>query len=375
MLGDQWKDFFTVPDWVPPTAAIFPAALVSTNAGRGSNKSSSRAIISNGSKIVVPEGYGLLLFQDGAITGYADEPGGYIWDSDDTLSQSIFAGNSFKKSIVIQSWERFKFGGQPGAQQLALFVRLKELQNNKFGTQSEVYWDDSYLNTQVGAVARGTFCITLIDPIKFAVDYVPATYLQGLEVFDFTDRDNPAAKQLLAEVVASLAAAFSNYTNDSERGNRISKIQQDSIGFSKALATAVDEAYDWQAGRGISISKVTIVGIEYDESTKILLQTVQRADALAGNRGNTNLIASVAEGIQAAGSNGGAEGILGIGIASGSVGLTGLIQQPNQAEPVMPSEQGEGDLIKGLEALKAALDSGLITQEEYEAAKAKALGI
>ena len=70
MLGDQWKDFYTVPAGVPATAALFGAVPQGTNAGRGSNTRGSENIISNGSKIVVPEGYGLLLFQDGKITGF-----------------------------------------------------------------------------------------------------------------------------------------------------------------------------------------------------------------------------------------------------------------------------------------------------------------
>lgn len=40
---------------------------------------------------------------------------------------------------------KFKFGGQPGSQQLAFYVNLKEIPNNKFGTQSEIYWDDAFL--------------------------------------------------------------------------------------------------------------------------------------------------------------------------------------------------------------------------------------
>ncbi|RZA13722.1 MAG: SPFH domain-containing protein, partial [Lysobacteraceae bacterium] len=91
MLGDQWKDFYTVPDGLPPTAALFAAVPRGTNAGRGSNTHGSTNIITNGSKIVVPEGYGLLLFQDGRITGFAAEAGGYEWRSDDINSQSIFA--------------------------------------------------------------------------------------------------------------------------------------------------------------------------------------------------------------------------------------------------------------------------------------------
>ena len=51
------------------------------------------AIITNGSKIVVPEGTALVTFQDGAVTGMIAEPGGYIWNSEDPNSQSMFAGD------------------------------------------------------------------------------------------------------------------------------------------------------------------------------------------------------------------------------------------------------------------------------------------
>src|SRR4051794_16523280 len=107
MLADQWKDFLTVPSGLPPTAALFAAVAQGANAGRGSNTRASTNIITNGSKIVVPEGYGLLLFQDGAITGFAAEPGGYIWQSDDVNSKSIFAGNGLVTPLITQSWERF----------------------------------------------------------------------------------------------------------------------------------------------------------------------------------------------------------------------------------------------------------------------------
>src|SRR5688572_15343731 len=141
MLADQWKDFYTIPDGLTPTAALFAAVPRGTNAGRGSNTKGSSNIITNGTKIVVPEGYALLLFQDGKITGLAAEACGYIWKSDDINSKSIFAGDNLMDALVMQSWERFKFGGQPGSQQAAFFVSLKELPENRFGTQSEIYWD------------------------------------------------------------------------------------------------------------------------------------------------------------------------------------------------------------------------------------------
>ncbi|MBK8286852.1 MAG: SPFH domain-containing protein [Ahniella sp.] len=369
MLADQWKDFYTVPDGLPATAALFAAVPRGTNTGRGSNTKGSSNIITNGSKIVVPEGYGLLLFQDGALTGFVAEPGGYEWRSDDLNSKSIFAGDGLVDTLIKQSWERFKFGGQPGSQQAAFFVSLKELPDNRFGTQSEIYWDDGFLRTQVGAVTRGSYTLKIVDPILFVKNFVPAVYLQPGQVFDFTDMDNAAASQLFNEVVGSLAPAFSMYTNDPTKGNRITKIQQDSVGFAKSLSDAVESAYQWKSDRGLVIAKTAIVSIEYDATTKELLKTVQRADALSGSRGNSNLQASVAAGFQSAGENGGAAGLMGIGMATGMVGGMGGLQQP------VPGAPPADDPIAKLKKAKEMLDLGLISQADYDAAKAKALGL
>lgn len=370
VLADQWKDFYTVPAGLPATAALFAAVPHGTNAGRGSNTGASSNIISNGSKIVVPEGYGLLLLQDGAITGFVAEPGGYEWRSEDPNAQSIFAGNGLVAPLIRQSWERFKFGGQPGSQQAAFFVSLKELPDNRFGTQSEIYWDDGFLGTQVGAVTRGAYTLKIVDPILFVKNFVPARYLQPGQVFDFTDLDNAAANQVFNEVIGSLAPAFSMYTNDPGKGNRITKLQQDSLGFATSLSAAVEQAYQWRSERGLAIVKTAIVSIEYDANTRELLKTVQRADALAGARGNSNLQASVAQGIQSAGEHGGAAGLVGVGMATGMVGGVGSLQQP-----VAPAAPAADDAVAKLKKAKEMLDLGLITQSDYDAAKAKALGL
>jgi membrane protease subunit (stomatin/prohibitin family) len=370
MFADQWKDFYTVPAGLPSTAALFAAVPQGTNAGRGSNTSGSSNIITNGSKIVVPEGYGLLLFQDGKITGFVAEPGGYEWRSDDLNSKSIFAGDGIVSPLITQSWERFKFGGQPGSQQAAFFVSLKELPENRFGTQSEIYWDDGFLNTQVGAVTRGSYTLKIVDPILFVKNFVPANYLQPGQVFDFTDLDNAAASQLFNEVVGSLAPAFSLYTNDPAKGNRITKLQQDSLGFAKSLSDAVEQGYQWKSDRGLAIVKTAIVSIEYDANTRELLKTVQRADALSGARGNANLQASVAQGIQSAGEHSGAAGLVGIGMATGMTGGIAGLQQP-----VAPAAPAADDPVAKLKKAKEMLELGLITQDDYDALKAKALGL
>lgn len=389
--ADQWKDFYGPRGGISGTTALFQAVPNGTNAGRGENTKGSENIITNGSKILVPEGTALITMQDGQITGLIAEPGGFEFRTDDPNSKSMFSGDGILASTIKQSWERFKFGGQPGAQQLAFYINLKEIPNNKFGTQAEIYWDDAYLNAQVGAVTRGTYTLKIVDPLLFVKNYVPTKYLQpNAPVFDFADMDNDAATQLFNEVVGTLSAAFSNYTNDASKGNRISKIQGDQIGFAQAMSQAVEEAYQWKSDRGLEIVKTAILAIEYDEDTKALLSDVKKADALAGARGNSFMQQSVARGMQAAGENpnGGGTSMAFMGMGMNAAGnMMGGMQQPQTTQnpfinvsnqqaqaPQSGSSSGQPGLADKLLEFKKLLDAGVISQEEYDKVKAQILG-
>ena len=379
-FADEWKDFYVPRGNVPATAAIFGAEKKGTDAGRGVNTKGSENIITNGSKIVVPEGTALITLQDGAITGCITEPGGFIFQSNDQNSQSFLAGNGIISSTLKTSWERFKFGGIPAAEQIAIYVNLKEIPGNMFGTQSEIYWDDAYMNSQVGAITRGTYSLKIVDPILFVKNFVPADYLRpNAPVFDFADMDNVAGTQLFNEVVGSLSAAFSNYTNDPNKGNRITKIQGDQIGFANSLSQAVEDGYRWKSDRGLEIVKVAITAIEYDEDTKRLLSDVKKADALSGARGNSFMQQSVARGFQAAGENNGAAGMafMGMGI-NGTANTIGAFNQPAQPIQQPTAQQAPStaeDPYEKLTKLKQLVDANVITQEEFDEAKKKLLGL
>ena len=382
-FADQWKDYYMPRPGMPATAAVFEAVPQGTNNERGENTKGSNNIITNGSKIVGPEGTALLTFQDGAITGMIAEAGGYIYSTEDPNSKSMFAGDGIFAQAWNQTWDRVKFGGQPAAQQLAFYVNLKEIPNNKFGTQSEIYWDDAFFGTQVGAITRGTYTLKIVDPMLFVKNFVPATYLQpNAPVFDFDDMNNAASAQLFNEVVGSLSAAFANYTNDPSKGNRMSKIQADQIGFAQSLSAAVDAGYNWKTDRGLSIEKVAIMAIEYDADTKALMSDVKKADALSGARGNAFMQQSVARGMQAAGENGSAASMAFMGMGMNAAGgvMGGMQQQPTPAQ-TYPGQVGAAaapateDPYAKLTEMKKLLDAGVITQEDFDAVKAKVLGI
>lgn len=374
-LANQWKDFYVPRQDLPQSALIIQAVPNGVNAGRGSNVKNSDNIISNGSKIVVPEGMALITMQDGKITGCVMEAGGFIYQNDDVYSKSFFAGDGILASTVKQSWEIFKFGGIPGSQQTAFYVNLKEIPNNLFGTQGDgIFFDDMFLNTQVQCRVRGSYTFKIEDPILFISKFVPQTYLQpNAPILDVSDPDNDLGMQIFNEIVGTLSAAFSAYSNSS--GGRIANIQRDSIGFAKSMAQAIEDAYQWKSDRGLVLCKTAIVSIEYDEDTQKLLSDVKKADALSGHRGASFMQQSIARGMQAMGEsgNGGADlAFMGVGLnaAQGMMGAFGNMQTPQQPQP-----KSEPSAVEKLKELKEMLDAGLITQNDYDKAKAQILGI
>ncbi|PWG59706.1 SPFH domain-containing protein [Bifidobacterium catulorum] len=375
-LADQWIDFYTIPDGLPATVGVCKATQSANSISRSSNRSASDCLITNGSRIVVPEGYALVTFEDGKVTGFISEPGGYTWHSDNINSKSIFAGDSLRDAIITQTIKRFAFGGTPGSSQIAVYVNQKEIPNLRFGTPNEIYWDDAFLNTQVGASVRGVYTLKIINPVLFLKQFVPADYYSFnsyLKVFDLSDFENDSATQLFKEVVASLAPAFSAFARKNGGSVRMSDLQSDSAKFADTFSQAIENNYSWGAGRGINLVKASITAIDYDSKTKELIETVQRADALIGARGVSNLQASFAEGVQSAGSNpdSGALGIAFMNMAMGGIGgMTVGAKATTEAH-----KEENTDPYEKLERLKELMDKGVISQEEFDSVKRKTLGL
>lgn len=392
-FADQWLDFYGPKQNVSPTAALIPAVPQGTNAGRGENYKGSENIISNGSKIMVPDNMGLITIQDGQITGCIVEPGPYIFNSNDPNSRSFFGGNGILSSTISQSWERFKYGGQPGTQQLAFYVNLKEIPNNKFGTQTEIAFFDNFLGTQVSVVTRGTYTLQITDPLLFVKNFVPINYLQpNAPIFDFTDMDNDSVGQLFGEVVGCLGGALSKYTNDPEIQGSLIKIQSDQVGFAKSLSSEVEANYQWKTARGFEIVRVAILGIEYDEDTKELLKEVRKDDrelrkaTRMGQAYGANMAGMMAaasgQAMQAAASNenGAMMGFAGLNMAQGTgstmMGTVANMQQPStNIQTVQPDQNNATDPYAELTKMKQLLDAGVISQADFDAKKAQILGI
>lgn len=107
-LADQWRDFFVAPTFDEQTI-VAPGVFQESNRGRGSNRSASANVISDGSRVVVPESTAVIVTDGGEIASVSTEPGYFEYFNDG--QPSIFTGSGLRESLIRQSWERFKSGG------------------------------------------------------------------------------------------------------------------------------------------------------------------------------------------------------------------------------------------------------------------------
>ena len=178
-LSDQWLDFFGVPDGLPATAAAVPGRAQGRE--RRPRRQRPRLRRRHHQRLEDRRARGL---RPGADPGRRVHR---LRRRAGRLHLGLRAG-SLAVGLLRRRSRRLADQAElgavqvrrpPGSQQTALFVALKELPNNKFGTQSEIYWDDAFLNTQVGAITRGTYTLKITDPLTFIRNFVSAGVISG----------------------------------------------------------------------------------------------------------------------------------------------------------------------------------------------------
>lgn len=96
-FADQWKEIITVQAFDEHTA-VSPGILQENNNGRGVNNKGSVGVISNGSKIFVPENTAAFIFSQSGIEEIITKPGGYEYQNGEN---SIFNGDGIKNHFSI----------------------------------------------------------------------------------------------------------------------------------------------------------------------------------------------------------------------------------------------------------------------------------
>ncbi|MBQ8297209.1 MAG: SPFH domain-containing protein [Ruminococcus sp.] len=284
MLADSWLDFIEADEMGPSTAMV---RGVQVDNRRGSNKKGSANYVSNGSRIVVGPNQMMLLVDGGRIADYCAEPGYYeVFFS---TAPSMFNGE-FKDSLK-DTWNRFKFGGQPSSKQEVYFINLQELKGIRFGTRNALNYFDNFYNAELNVRCHGTYSIKITDPLKFFEEACP----RNASRVDMND----CGEQYMLEFTQALQNSIAQMSVD---GKRISHLNAETLALSRYLADALDD--QWKNLRGMEICSVALSTISYDEESKKLINMRNQGAMLSDPTVREGYVqGAVARGLEAAGSN------------------------------------------------------------------------
>lgn len=254
-LGDEFKEYVTCPQ-VSSNVLI---ARGNVEHGKG-NKNASEGIISNGSKIVIPKGWAMMLVDNGKVE-FSSEEGEYIYDN--STEPSIFSGGLGKGIIDTfkKIGERFTYGGQTAHDQRVYYINLLEVTGNKFGSSSpkDIY-DETY-QMSIKMTFYGNFAYRVDDPITLVGTVI------GGNPKDNVTFDEVFGDQFRSDINEQMHKALTNIM--AEKKIRYSQIGAYGSDISDEMNSILSEK--WTSKYGVIITKVSMENIgTTDEYTKII---------------------------------------------------------------------------------------------------------
>jgi len=357
-FADQWKDVITAGIFDEHTV-VSPGILKSTNNGRGSNMYGSSGIISNGSKIYVPENTAAFIFSQSGIEEIITEAGGYEYQKGQA---SVFNGDGIGKAILGQVKDRFGYGGVSVENKQIAFVNLREIRDIKFGTRGAQVYNDLYYGTDLEIFAYGSFTVKVVDPIKFIRNFVPA----NVTFYSFDDKKVRA--QILAEFLQSFIVALNSMSNT----YRISQLPSQANALANIVSDDAQNAGSWVERFGLSIVQVAIENIEFtDDSRELVKQyssnkmNLRAYEDVSQKASNIAAQQKIAQGIQDNGLGEGGNMIMGMNMAQ----VIGTNVEPKQNSMSFDQQ------MEALKKLKELLDAGILTDDEFNAKKKEIMNL
>ena len=332
-LGDQFKEFITCPEISSNTLVV----RGKVEHGKG-NKNPSENIISNGSKVAVPEGMAMMIVESGKILEFTAEAGEFVIDT--SSEPSIFAGNLGKNildSIKLMG-TRTAFGGQTARDQRVYFINLLPLLGNKFGSpQPKKITDDKYGILEV--TFYGNYSIKVTDPS------VLIKQVLGSNLEDELTYDSIFTEQLKSKVVEQITRAITEVM-------RKHKVPFGDIGMHGTdIAEELNNCMDatWSTQYGINIDDVSIADINLTDESMSRVSKIDDATIFSDAKLQSGLMASAsAEAMKAAASNeaGSMMGFMGMGMANtAGTSMLGAVNQNVQntqnTQPVQNTQATE----------------------------------
>lgn len=355
-FADQWKEIVTAGIFDEHTL-IAPGVLKLRDNGRGSNNPGSEGVISNGSKIFVPDNTAAVVFNQSTIENIVTIPGGYEYLDGD---ESVFNGDGLIKPFTKQIRKRFGVGGiTPDCKKVA-FVNLREIRDIKFGTAgAQVYHDPAY-GVDLELYAWGSFSIQITDAERLVKNFVPP------RVISYSIDDPKARYQVVSDFLQSLSVAL----NSMSTVYRVSQLVSLENEITSRIANDSENVGSWNARFGFKLMKATISSIELSDDSKEIIRKYAakkvELDAYSSTSQKASDIAAqqkIAQGIQNNGLGGMGGAIFGINMAQ------------NLGANAGARSSSVDQQLETVKKLKEALDAGILTPEEFNAKKKEALGL
>ncbi len=360
-FADQWKDIITAGPFDEHTA-VAPGVLKQTNNGRGTNYKGSMGVISNGSKIFVPENTAAFIFSQAGIEDIITQAGGYEYQNG---QRSIFNGDGIKESLVDQVASRVGFGGQTSDQKQIAFVNLREIRGIKFGTRGPLVYNDLFYGADLELLAFGTFSLRIVNVETFIRNFVPAN------VFQYSFSTTEARQQLVPEFIQSFTVALNSLSSTF----RISQLPSQAQAIAAQISAGGSGAGSWAERFGMEVVNVGIESIEFTPESRELVKQystnrmdLEAYEGVSQQSSNISAQQKIAQGVQDHGLGEGGGLLFGMNLAQGMNTRTGA--QAGQGTPLTFDEQ-----IETVKKMKELLDTGLLSEEEFAAKKREIMGL
>lgn len=319
-LGDQFKEYVTCPS--VDKNVLITRGIVKHGEG---NKNPSEGVISNGSKIVIPQGWAMMLVDNGKVIEFSSEPGEYTYDS--SSEPSIFYGGLGKGILdtIKTLGSRITFGGQTARDQRVYYVNLLNVMGNKFGSaQPKKITDEKYGMIEI--TFFGEYAYRVDDPVILVGNVL------GANAKDQVTFDEVMGSQLKLEFVEQISKAISEVMRD----KKVSFGDMQSYGSD--ISDKMNEilSSSWRDKYGLVVTDVAMGDINVTEASMARINKIDDATIFSDAKLQSGLMATAsADALKEAAKNenGAMMGFAGLNMAGNAgAGLMGAVNQNVQTQ-------------------------------------------
>ena len=262
----KFKEAVVLPDHVSSDVMAIKGQLLTKDPDGGSRQSNQNTgLLTDGSVVIVPQGYVAVLVNNGTFLGDVLETGSHEWRAGDNAWL-------LEKGGIKGTWENFKnrfsFGGQVITRQEIIFIRMQPIAGNKFGTQNAVEYFSERYQQLLNIRFYGLFDIKVADPVLF---YVSSISQQIEDHKPFTIQDI-AQGTLRQNISPKIAIAIAKYTN--ENGVDIYSLNANQDTFNEVAKQEVNKV--WTGLYGIEATNILLEDLSYDQES---LEIVRKLDS------------------------------------------------------------------------------------------------